>query len=297
MVRSSRRSGLTLVEVLVVLVIIVLLAILFFVMLLDMGVTHGRTLSPRTICAANLKGTGNGIAIYAAANNDCWPIPAHLPAEVDEVGRVRYAPGKIGVKRGSTGQPEAGATTAEDVEMSTTRVFWQLIRAGTSSPKSFICPNSDDQPNDEDNPQDFWDFRKYSEISYGYQIPFGKLGRPGPNVDQDMALMADKGPFGAALEAGKPHPGTPKMTSTGSPNDWLPWNSPNHEGEGQNVLYADGHMDFVMTPLAGWKKDNIYTRWSRADADKDENELARVQGTPPTGIETPWSDTDSFIYP
>jgi hypothetical protein len=107
--------------------------------------------------------------------------------------------------------------------------------------------------------------------------------------------VADKGPYSAALEAGKKHPGPPTATSAGSPDDWTPWNSPNHGGEGQNVMYNDAHVDFVGTPLAGWKKDNIYTRWSRADA--DQHELARIQGTPPTGIETPWSDTDSLIYP
>lgn len=29
-------------------------------------------------------------------------------------------------------------------------------------------------------------------------------------------------------------------------------NSPNHEGKGQNVVYADGHAEFVETPTAGW---------------------------------------------
>ncbi len=89
----------------------------------------------------------------------------------------------------------------------------------------------------------------------------------------------------------------PKPGSADPPRKWQRWNSPNHRGEGQNVIYKDTHLDFVETPLAGWKHDNIYIRWSRADADKDENELARVQGTPPTGIETPWGETDSLIYP
>jgi hypothetical protein len=44
--------------------------------------------------------------------------------------------------------------------------LWELIRAGSGSPKGNICPSSNDQPNDEDNPQDFWDFRKYSEIMH-----------------------------------------------------------------------------------------------------------------------------------
>jgi len=297
MPRSPRlRRGLTLTEVLVVVVVVLMLGVLFVAMLPHMR--GGRyTVRHGTVCAANLKGTGNGFATYAVANNDWWPIPAHLPAEADEVGRVRYAPGVIGTKRGTTAQPAAGASSQEDAALSTTRAFWELIRAGASSPRSFICPTSDDQPNDEDNPQDFWDFRKYGEISYGYQVPFGKMGRPGSNVDQDMALVADKGPFSAALENGKQHPGVPTPTMTGTPDDWKPWNSPNHGNEGQNVMYSDAHVDFVMTPLAGSGKDNIYTRWSHADAGKKGNQLARVQGTPPTGIETPWGETDSLIYP
>jgi hypothetical protein len=291
-----RRRGLTLTEVLVVLGVILLLVILFIAMYPQMRGNRGYS-ARRTVCIANLKGTGVGFATYAVGNNDCWPIPAHMLAEADEVGRVKYAPGVIGTKRGTAGEPDAGESTEQDAALSTTRVFWELIRSGMSSPKSFICPSSGDQYNDEDNPQDFWDFRKYSEVSYGYQVPFGKMGRPGPNVDQEMALVADKGPFSAALEAGKANPGVPKMTSKDAPDDWQPWNSPNHGGEGQNVLYSDTHVNWVMTPLAGWKKDNIYTRWPQADADQEKHELARVQGTPPTGIETPWGETDSLIYP
>ncbi len=36
-------------------------------------------------------------------------------------------------------------------------------------------------------------------------------------------------------------------------------NSPNHDGDGQNVLYADGHVEFQQTPLCGVAGDNLYT--------------------------------------
>jgi prepilin-type processing-associated H-X9-DG protein len=44
-------------------------------------------------------------------------------------------------------------------------------------------------------------------------------------------------------------------------------NSNNHNGDGQNVLYADGHVEFQNTPFAGMQRgtgtkgwrDNIYT--------------------------------------
>ena len=40
---------------------------------------------------------------------------------------------------------------------------------------------------------------------------------------------------------------------------WRPFNSRNHGGEGQNVLYADGHASFERTPTVGVDHDNIYT--------------------------------------
>lgn len=250
----------------------------------------------RVACASNLMGIGLGLASYAAANNDTWPIPDHLAAIKDEIGRVRYAPGKIGSHRGQADKAAAGETNGQDTEMSTTRSLWTLVRSG-DEPKRSICPSSPtDQPNTEDNPQSFWDFRNYREVSYGYQVPFGKHGRPGPNVDPDMALVADKGPYGAVLESGQPNPAIASPTASDSPDNWRA-NSPNHFGEGQNVMFNDGHVEFFTTPLAGVDLDNIYTRWASANAGRNMNELSRVRGTPPTGIETPWAATDSLIYP
>ncbi len=50
---------------------------------------------------------------------------------------------------------------------------------------------------------------------------------------------------------------------TTSPNDWQVLNSPNHggrgSGEGQNLLFADGHAEFVRKPIVGLDQDNVYT--------------------------------------
>ena len=49
-------------------------------------------------------------------------------------------------------------------------------------------------------------------------------------------------------------PGTPSATAS----------SDNHSARGQNVVYVDGHVEFVNSPLAGWydsdgtTRDNIY---------------------------------------
>lgn len=300
------RRGLTLTEIAVIVLLAAILAGIFTLMLPSMWRRPGG-LSPRNWCASNLKAIGMGLYTYANENRDMFPIALHAPADQDGIGKIAYAPKKTGVKRTgvygrasapSEDNPAAGGSTVADTELSTTRNLWLLVRSGASTPKSFICPNShDDSPNDEDNPQDFYDFREYSEVSYGYQVPYGRKGQPSPDLDQRMPLAADKGPYGAALEAGKSDPGVPNIPPTATPDEWMNWNSLNHGGEGQVVLFADSHAEFLTNPTCGIDKDNIYNRWTGPAGHLKANESARAHGVPPTGRETPWSDTDTLIYP
>ena len=76
-----------------------------------------------------------------------------------------------------------------------------------------------------------------TQCSYGYD-------RSHTNADDpDVAILADR-----------PPPGTPNATA----------NTLNHKGRGQNIVYVDGHVEFVTSPLAGWyfsdstTRDNIY---------------------------------------
>lgn len=278
--------------VVVVLIVIIAAAVCFQVF--TVGTDHRRT---RSWCPANLKGIGTAMYTYANENADIWPVPPHLPATEEGLGNVTYAPQRIGIKRDATTPLQAGGSSVNDRELSTTRAFWMLVRTKHCTPKSFYCPSSDDEPNDEDNPQSFWDFRSYKEVSYGMQVSFGKKGKPSSDCDARMALVADKGPFGEALELGKSSPGAAMPDSQGGPGDWMRWNSPNHDREGEVVLYADCHAEFQPRPTAGIDEDNIYTRWAGAEGSIKANWSARAHGLPPTGRETPWSDTDSLIYP
>ncbi len=340
---QKRAAGFTLIELLVVVAIIALL-----ISILLPSLARARELSKRTVCAANVKGIGNGFAAYATGNADDYPIPAHLtPTSAQATSgntAVQYEQ-SIGYSRGIGGTapvPDDGETLETDTQMSTTRAFWYLVRSGSSSPKSFICPSSEDTAAPDDNPQNYWDFggpaptstnpssnvpkgtalnqadwqRGWGQISYGYQVPFGKIGKPNPNVDQDMAVVADKGPFGAVLDGGKPMPtnfynwnggnyDSNGPNSTSSPDDWRKWNSPNHggfgDGEGQNVLYPDAHADFFMNPLAGVAKDNIYTTWGVADGPLYSDRAwgrkpGQTNGTSSTKF-APWGNTDNLVYP
>src|SRR5205814_10279898 len=45
-------------------------------------------------------------------------------------------------------------------------------------------------------------------------------------------------------------------------------NSMNHRGDGQSVLYGDGHVEFQQNPFCGVKRDNIYTVSGSNDGSK-----------------------------
>ncbi len=284
------------------------------------SLARARELSMRAACSANLKGMGTGFYTYANENADDWPIAlAPHPDYVDgqNTGLVDYT-AAIGSYRGRESDPTAGDTARMAPllpdRLSTTRNLYTLVRLNVSTPKSFICPSSGDMTADEDSPQDFWDFGRgdatgpvdarqaaefWSLVSYGYQVPYGNHGRPSCDRDVNMALVADKGPFGANLDAGLPAPGPITAGPQSTPDQWQRWNSPNHggpgSGEGQNVLFADGHAEWSGRPNCGVKGDNIYTQWSNMGVLPQH----RSQGNPPTkgGRQVPVGDTDSLIYP
>ena len=48
--------------------------------------------------------------------------------------------------------------------------------------------------------------------------------------------------------------------NTSSAKDMKNGNSNNHDGDGQNILFGDGHVEFLQNPFVGVQRDNVYTR-------------------------------------
>jgi len=257
----SKRKAFTLIELLVVVAII---ALLVAILLPSLG--RARELAKRTVCAANNSSIGKAMFVYANENRESFPI-------INGSANVQWF-GMMGTYRNNGGPTGASyaSTFATSANVSVDMSLWLLIQTGSGAPKLFNCPSSDENPDNlrqGTNTQTYsasevWGFRD-GTLSYSYQIPYSVSGKsnaakPSTNLDARMAVLADLSPYvsnsGVAVATiGNP----PSSASTYGNTEWEKYNSKNHNEEGQNVLFADSHAEFVKKPAVGIGDDNIYT--------------------------------------
>ena len=316
MMRLRKRiRGFTLIELLVVIAIIALL-----ISILLPSLSRARELSKRLVCQSDIKGIGTSAKIYANDNNEKWMIPPYDASILIDDDRIMYTeeqngqdpegPGQVGMDRE---YPSYSRDPGASTSVSVTRAYWMLVRSGDITPKQFICPSSGDEEDPTENLDFYYDFSNIAHISFGYQVPFGPRDtQPREGMDNRQPISADKGPWYVAptrvdWETGQ----NGDVTLEDSPKAWRPFNSPNHggtnNGEGQNVLFADGHASFERTPAVGIDHDNIYTlmtnEWNTVEGKN------RIHGDPPTLVDPnpfpgddslevdAYASTDSLIYP
>ena len=224
------------------------------------SLSRARELSKRVVCSSNLSGIGKSCKIYANDNEELWPIPAHDTSLVSATAqRVKYVgevqndgangpQDNVNPNRATPSAPGTSTSTpAASNQISTTRAFWMLVRAGDVQPKSFICPSSSDQVDPTAEIDSFYDFEGPTNVSYGYQVPFGPAQtRPSENLDSRMAMAADKGPW---YDTGLPSGTSTFPDEKSSPNDWRQFNSGNHGGKGGDPHKAAVVGDTVGDPL------------------------------------------------
>lgn len=236
------RAGFTLMDLLILLVAVALCGGTGFVV-----TARTRESADRIKCASNLRQIGQALLLYSNENNNVYPRTRHDPA--DPAARVFTA--------AAAKNPFApGGPGPNDV----TAAMFLLLRTQDITPAVFICSLGGKSRWDFGGPtktaQDWSNFPNLGVLSYSMNNPYlspaaVKAGAVWDNtLGSQFALAADLNPGGAAL----------KTVMVNSPvNQQRAVNSPNHNGDGQNVLYGDGHVTYSQSAFCGPAQDNIYT--------------------------------------
>ncbi len=171
--------------------------------------------------------------------------------------------------------------------------LYLLVKYVELVPRFFVCPQ--DSGTTEFNPTEYglqyedlsnlWDFgpKPQKHCSYSYHLPYGPYALT-MSTESAMAIAADRNPW--------MHTPTIKAKDFsffkyyGDMQQQKVGNAITHNGEGQNVLFLDGHVNFEKLPFCGIDNDNIYTYW---------NELDIWGGIPPMLDSQPANRLDSLL--
>jgi type II secretory pathway pseudopilin PulG len=257
----NARRGFTFIDLVIVLVIVALLAPVV------LRTVQGSSESANRVkCAVNLRAIGQAMLQYQSSNRSVLPRTIYQP----DAPPVQYT-------MPTANDPfAAGGPQANDV----TAALFLLARTQSLSAASFVCPSTDNAP---------WDFGGRNAMACanfpGEQVLSYSLANPYPNqeavkdgfkwnvmIGPDFPLAADMNPG----SGGEYDAAAPQLTS--SAEELKRGNSRNHQGEGQNVLYSDGHIEFQTTAFCGVKRDNIYTVAGGAEGNPPTS--ATISGSP-----------------
>jgi hypothetical protein len=205
---------------------------------------------------------GEAINQYAVDNNNWYPVAGQ--ADTD-----RPVQGFQGSKL--NGQP-AVEPDNDHLRNNMTASLWMLVKYGSIDRQAWVCPRTADTPESldisfEDPLGQSWDFTHAGHLSYSTLNMYHVTARRWWNSDvpDDVVLAAD--------DNNATGPGV--HTDDGQS---VEANSLNHDGQSQNMLFGDGHIEPTEDPrLADWehpeqtfgnsKGDNIYAMTkSGADA-------------------------------
>jgi type II secretory pathway pseudopilin PulG len=242
--RASNRSrrGSTWPDLLAVLVVIGILIAITVPMMLS-----ARLQSSRARCIDNLREISNALNIYAENNMGRLPStrPSHGPVVTPDVSNSGYA----AANPFSDDGPAYNNVPA---------ALFLLVRAELLKASDLVCPGTNTRADafDGKSPTQRSNFTDVNlNLSYALQNPYANDQAIAEgfqwrrSLPANFVLVADRGPSGAIM----------RELTPGSPPDRLRLaNSPNHNRQGQNVLYADGRVEFLSTPFAGIDGDQIY---------------------------------------
>ena len=221
----------------------------------------------RVRCASNLRQIGQAILLYGNENRGAYPRATYDPAKADHpVAYTNPKPQLTDDEKTNNVRPTfcAAGPAPNDI----TAAVFLLILNEEIGPDVFTCPTARaiaaTQPSDVADPKTDCNFSEPGQLDYSFVNVYP--GEAAVDAGYKIDTMAP-GEFAVAADI---NPGVDELLTTTRNADaeaMKKINSPNHEGDGQNVLYADGHVEFQQHPFCGMDRDNIYTFGPAGDAE------------------------------
>jgi prepilin-type N-terminal cleavage/methylation domain-containing protein len=284
---SNRRQGFTLVELLVVIGIIALL-----ISILLPSLNRARETANRIKCGSNLRQIGQALLLYSNENNGNFPRTYY-----DNIG-TSFIVNNFGV---GASDPFAGGSASGNVGTNNIPAsMFLILRTEEISSAVFICPSSsataENYGGGTNTALNKCNFSLIAQnLSYSYANPFPNASALGfgykmnSSMSPDFALMADINPGSTTTgTTANPFLG---LTQNSANSSMKYGNSTNHDQDGENVLFADGHVDFDNNPFVGIQQDCIYTQSDITGTSTSGN------GNNGTTVGSPSSANDSILLP
>jgi hypothetical protein len=259
--------------------------IAYFLTAAHASLANMRGTAVRITCSTNLSGLGKAMLIYANDYDDELPRAGGPNSTLGTTAdfQANNQAGAYGLTNGKNGQASMSAN------------FYLLVKYAEVTPKGFKCDK--DRAFKEfklagykvGNKKliDLWDFGPdpAKHVSFSYHIPYGNYGLTSSNLP-GMAIAADRNPWLASPGGRRSKTDFQAFDPNGTRAIIKRANALPHKGNGQNVLFIDGHTSFEKQPFCGVKDDNIYTPQTATDVKK---------GAVPTLTSQPANKTDSLL--